>query len=121
MRIVDRKTFLAMPAGAVFAKYRPCMFGEWSVKGDTIGANDFSCRDLVSTRTTEENLQSDYFFNLRLSEEQDIGPLDFEIERRDGCFDDLQFAVLSPDDVKALAESIRALIGTDPTTDRGEG
>lgn len=35
MRIVDRKTFLAMPIGTVFSKYEPCVFGNLCIKGET--------------------------------------------------------------------------------------
>ena len=45
MRIVDRKTFLAMPAGTIFAQGKQWYFGNLEVKGGTIGENDFGYFD----------------------------------------------------------------------------
>lgn len=110
MRIVDRKTFLSLPPGTIFAKYTPCIFEEWRVKDETSG-NDFYCRELVSTGTAAATDSALYFDELKRAESEEVGPLDFETICRDGCFDDDQlFAVLSPEDVKALAASIRALV-----------
>lgn len=110
MRIVDRKTFLSLPPGTIFAKYTPCMFEDWRVKDDTSG-NDFYCRELVPTWTVAATDTSLYFDELRRAASEEVGPLDFETISRDGCFDDDQmFAVLSPEDVKALAASIRTLV-----------
>lgn len=36
MNIVDRETFLRMPAGTIFAEYKPCVFiGGFQIKTDT--------------------------------------------------------------------------------------
>ena len=35
MKIVDLPTFLALPPGAIYAKYKPCVFGELAIKDDS--------------------------------------------------------------------------------------
>ena len=35
MKIVDYKTFVRMPAGTIFASYKPCAFGDFEIKTDT--------------------------------------------------------------------------------------
>lgn len=40
MKVVDLKTFLAMPEGTIFAKGQPWYFCELSIKGESVGEND---------------------------------------------------------------------------------
>lgn len=118
MRIVDRKTFLAMPAGTVFAKYAPCYFEALAIKGDTWG-DDFLVQWIADA--IECTGSSD--FDARLFHAQEFGdslPMDLNSAGRDGCFDmDQLFAVFESADVvglivrlqEALAQSAAAEIG----------
>ncbi len=102
MRIVDRAAFLALPAGTVYSKYEPCIFGELHIKGDTWG-NDFLCQqiaDAIAAKSSNE-------FDMQLAEAQQAGasiPMDFDCLGRDGCFDGpvTWFAVWEPADVEML-------------------
>jgi hypothetical protein len=102
MRIVDRKTFLAMPAGTVFSKYKPCIFGDLCIKEDTLATDDFLVQQLVDP--IECTGSSDLSFKLegaRLLGES--LSMDFDCLGRDGCFDEEQlFAVWERADVEAL-------------------
>jgi len=108
MKIVDRATFLAMPEGTVFAKYKPCVFEEWQIKGET-GPFDFTCMDLVSFEVHDS---AD--FASKLEESQRLGttiPLSDDYFGRDGCFDEDQlFAVLDTEDVKLLIRLLEKCI-----------
>lgn len=109
MRIVDRKTFLAMPAGTIFQKYAPCYFGSIEIKDATSEPNDFY---------TVCSMDQPYFAAVsdsgewmlhcdRIATGEASGPLDFEIISRDGLFDDDQlFAIWERADVEALINRI---------------
>lgn len=103
MKIVDRKTFLAMPAGTVFAKYQPVIFGELTIKGHSVGPEpvDYYEQRLIEVDANDLGGMVD-----RLDLSQQTGysvPLDFYCSGRDGLFDEDQlFAVFEPHDVEAL-------------------
>jgi hypothetical protein len=101
VKIVDRKTFLALPPETLFSKYEPCVFFDLLIKGETWG-NDFLYQ---SINDAIESAGSDDFAN-KLFTVQASGeslPMDFNCQGRDGLFDDDQlFAVWEPADVLAL-------------------
>lgn len=102
MIIVDRETFMAMPAGTIFAKYKPCIFGELSIKEDT-WETDFLVQDVIPF-FVENNDTGDWIDTLTKAE-QGISspPLDYDRCGRDGMFDKGQlFAVFERRDVKDL-------------------
>lgn len=105
MKIIDRKTFLTMPAGTVFSKYQPNVFGTLQIKGETIW-NDFFVQDIAEAIRCSS---SDEFFDI-LDEAQETGvsvQLDFNCEGRDGEFDEDQwFAVWDNNDVAGLIERL---------------
>lgn len=105
MRIVDRKTFLAMPANTVFSKYEPCFFGPLEIKGDT-WESDFLTQQIADAIACKGS--SD--FAAKLEDAQADGTsltLDFDCMGRDGCFDDELFAVWEPADVAGLIERLK--------------
>lgn len=113
MKIVDRKTFLALPPNTVYAKYEPCVFGDLHIKGESwvsphpgdwwevslADAIDFHdsgqfCEDLERARETGCSLR-----------------MDFECETRDGLYDEHQlFAVFEPQDVAALIARLQKCV-----------
>lgn len=100
MRIVNRETFLAMPAGTIFAKYTPHIFGELGIKEETIG-QDFVVQDLSPWFGDSSEAHWDTLERVAKGEESP--PLEFDFAGRDGLFDQEQlFAVLGREDVKAL-------------------
>lgn len=123
MKIVDRKTFLAMPAGTVFSKYQPCAFGELQIKGDTVADVDFYTQDLVGAI---EHNSSDDFADTLLAAQRDATSvrMDFEFQGRDGMFDKEQlFAVWERVDVEELLARLRMTLrppisATEPCCDR---
>jgi hypothetical protein len=113
MRIVDRKTFLAMPAGTLYFKYAPCYFEDFAIKARTVISPstgemiDWWYQDLDSSATPEG---VDYIG--WVSNQIDAGnavPLDFNTEDRDGFFDqDQLFAVWDEAEVQALIDRLVA-------------
>lgn len=102
MRIVDRQTFLALPAGTVYQKWEPCFFGETCIKGETTPHDDW-----YETRITGaiEHDDSEEFFErcTDMAEQGASVPMEFDTICRDGFFDqDQLFAVFEPADVAAL-------------------
>lgn len=103
MKIVNRETFLVLPPGTLFSKYKPCYFEELCIKGETLGfCNDFLVQQIADA--IQNTGSGDFSERLFRSEaEGDSLPMDFDYEGRDGCFDDDQlFAVWERADVKAL-------------------
>lgn len=103
MKIVNLDTFLALPAGTLFAKYAPCAFEDLCIKDDSImAARDFFYQDIVGAiDAADSGKWSDLLF-----ESQETGKsitMDFECGGRDGCFEpDQLFAVWERQDVQAL-------------------
>ncbi|MEK6684619.1 MAG: hypothetical protein AABY46_08180 [Nitrospirota bacterium] len=106
MRIVDRRTFLALPAGTLFSKYVPCIFESLKIKGDST-ENDFhdqSIEDAVRCSGSEE------FEDVLFAAQRDgtSFAMDFDSVMRDGLYDKAQlFAVWEPSDVVALIERLK--------------
>lgn len=120
MRIVDRKTFLAMSAGTIFMKFpaqpddehvRNYGFDEViAIKGETIG-NDFVVQSLFPwfVDTTDSESYFEQFDQMLTGGESP--PLDYDCAGRDGLFDDRQlFAVWSADDAERLIERLKAAL-----------
>lgn len=107
MKIVDRKTFLAMPPDTLYSKYEPCFFGDLEIKGYTAGTNDFVTQQIVDAVRCND---SNEFFDILLDAQKTGASfaMDFDCASRDGLFDDAElFAVWEQADVIAL---IRRLI-----------
>lgn len=116
MKIVDRQTFLAMPVGTVYAKYEPIrgykdpqpvhpgrpMFGELSIKDETIASEDFYYEVLIGTiDARDEGHRIDQL--LQAQEEGVSLPIHYGSVDRDACFDEDQlFAVWELSDVQHL-------------------
>lgn len=98
MRIVDRATFLSLPAGTVYAKWHPLEFGELCIKcGTCESGNDgvYQSLDMLEGDSPLDSLMS-------LDAGNELAA-DLEFTDRDGLYDaDQRFAVWSPEDVQAL-------------------
>jgi hypothetical protein len=108
MRIVDRKTFLAMPSGTVFSKYAPCYFEELQIKEDSysgaVGPDPIDFWSVGIASAIKHRGSDEFLANLTAMEKKGlvIG-MDFNSCTRDGCFDqDQLFAVWEIDDIYAL-------------------
>ena len=101
MRIVDRGTFLALPEGTLYYKYKPEIFEELSIKGGTCG-NDFVCLPLNDIVEANDSCVESELLEAGEKGGADI-PIAFDNFGRDGMFDpDQLFAVLSKEEAKRL-------------------
>lgn len=102
MKIVDRKTFLALPAGTVFAKYADHQFEQIEVKADTCG-EDFVTNGLIPMfEGWESGTDFEDGIDAMVAGEQSP-PFDYDSYGRDGLFDqDQLFAVFEKRDVEAM-------------------
>ena len=104
MRVVDRKTFLAMPAGTIYAKGEPWAFGNIMQKGETLASDDWIMTDFgnVDGQSSEEVFD-------RLEKMLATG-VSFLISRdtsRDGLFEpDAIFLIYEFDDLVVLNNAI---------------
>jgi hypothetical protein len=103
MKIVDRATFLALPAGTVFTKYQPANLGAPAIKGETVAGVDFVVQPLdpwfLGARGSEGYI--DILFAMQGG--QASPPVDYDCGGRDGLFDqDQLFAVWDRADLEAL-------------------
>lgn len=106
MKIVDRKAFMNLPAGTVYAKYAPQYFQEICIKGESIIGNDGNHIDWLELRILQvesegSDEESDILF--QAEEEGQSFTLDLDCWGRDGMFEDSEkFAVYEIQDVKQL-------------------
>jgi hypothetical protein len=102
MKIVDRETFLRLPAGAIYAKFDPHSIGHPCVKGMTIGG-DWVVQDLTPYFEGVQDDRSYFEIIDAMLAGQESPPADYDFCGRDGLFDlDQQFAVWSAEDVRGL-------------------
>jgi len=120
MRIVDRKTFLSLPSGTIYAKWGdasgdPTHFyqGEVSMKGDTL-CNDFVDQPFFAD--PEGVTDSSTLFEAwdRAVSGEETPPMTIgDCGCRDGLYDEKQrFAVYSRVEVERLAELIKIALDT---------
>jgi hypothetical protein len=120
MRIVDRKTFLAMPDGTLFSKFEPNIFEDLQIKsGGPALHNDFfytGIKDAIDNAGS-----SDFSDQLEKARTEEI-PMDFDAIGRDGCFDDSDtfFAVWSATDVQKLIVRLTQALQTGYRDERGQ-
>lgn len=114
MRIVDRKTFLAMPEETVFAKYATLgNIGEVCIKGASL-SNDFCYQPLANS--VDANDTGDFIDTMAAAERGEPFKLDLDCQSRDGLFDNVQrFVVWESEDVKQLIERLQRCVDAPPT------
>ena len=104
MRIMSREAFLAMPAETVFSYYRPCVFSDLLIKGETANG-DFWTVDIIGA--IEFDNTGDFMNKCNQMEDGSSVPLDLEIESREALFDPEQlFAVYEKQDLERLIERL---------------
>ncbi len=115
MRIVDLEAFRALPAGVLYAKYRPCTFDNLSIKGDTWE------HDFLTLSVIEPSFVGDMDCGERcatldaMSERGESRAIEFDSYGRDGMFDkDQLFAVWERDDVAVLIEQLQGTLLVSP-------
>ena len=111
MRIVNRKTFLAMPEGTVFSKYDPSIIREPMVKAESIGSEgeliDFRYTSLTDEVDCSGSFERDGIMDLAEIEGTPFA-LHFNTRCRDGEYDpDQLFAVWARDDVTGLIKRLQ--------------
>lgn len=105
MKVVDRKTFLALPVGTVYQKYEGHSHPEsLAIKDGICGDNDWF---YIGINTVELGPCSAYGFSLDQDQE-----LDFETGGRDGCYDDeeIQYCIWSKEDISNLIKRLERTI-----------
>jgi hypothetical protein len=105
MKIVNRQTFLSLPAGTLFSKYNPSCMEHLEIKEESM-PNDYfytPIMDAIDASSSSERLD-------RLLAMQHDGasfPVDMQQGCRDGCFDaDQLFAVWERADAEALLKRL---------------
>lgn len=111
MRIVKRKEFLALPAGAVFAKGYLLNFSSWQIKGDTCYSDDFYAMqtDYSATDNNDSGELLDQYISM-IDHQKEV-PLCINSECRDGVFADKDlFLILDNKDIQHLITTLQACI-----------
>jgi hypothetical protein len=108
MKIVKLDEFLAMPAGTLFAKYKPCVFGDLCIKEESIPEyRDFIYQPIVDSLDANDSNQHFDMLDESLKTGKSI-PMDFDCLNRDGFYDaDQLYAVFERADVEALIERLK--------------
>jgi len=112
MKIVDRKTFMSLPAGTLFMKYEPCVFEDLCVKADSIPNDFFYTQITHEIDTPNGGFEAIDALEKSLKDGTSV-PLDFDAVGRDGGFADGQlFAVYEKADVAGLIAKLQACLET---------
>lgn len=113
MRIVDRKAFLSLPSGTVYAKAEtpPAYdFGPIEIKGETVAGVDFYSQRLIGNFEGTSD-SDDWFDAYDAMVAGEARKPNFEIEGRDALFDDGQlFAVFDDEDVQRLIKRLSEVL-----------
>lgn len=105
MRIVDRKTFLALPAGVLYHKTKPCYFGDIAIKYGTWG-NDWVEQSFPYFQ--EEFQLFDAYDRLDKGESL---TLDVDRSGRDGLYEENEkFLIYEEKDIRILIEKLQTLL-----------
>ena len=110
MKIVDRDTFIKMPANTVYSDYSPCYFGPLCINGGSIifdSGNDYFYQQIVGAVDADD--PGEFVDKLSVAEANgtNVG-LDLYCESRDGYFEyDQLYAVWDKEDVAMLIERLK--------------
>lgn len=109
MRIVNLDKFIKLPAGTVFSKYTPYVFGSLHIKRD-VNERNFSSSYLLEVDASDDGERSN------LLEAAELGSsfkLDLEYCGRDGLFkEDQLFIVYEKEDVEQLMTTMYKCLKT---------
>jgi hypothetical protein len=110
MKIVNLKTFLALPPDTLFSKYEPSVFRDLEIKGETL-PHDFQTTGSLASCISSSSCDDLYQQLDRSVLTAESLKMDFDVGERDGCFDGNQlFAVWEDDDVIALIERLQRCV-----------
>lgn len=100
MKIVNLEQFRKLPPNTLFAKYEPCVFWEFCIKGDTWEVDFLVSHDIPGSIRASSSDEHSRLLHMA----QETGKslvMDFETEGRDGCFEENQlFAVWEKRDIE---------------------
>lgn len=110
MKIINKETFLKLPAKTIYSEYEPCIFDGLFVKGDT-----WPCDYLEQNIIGNVYCSSSEEFSRILVQSEETGHsfnLDFDCNGRNGLFDDKQlYAIYEKEDLENLIAVLEEGIG----------
>lgn len=111
MKFLSKKEFLNLPAGLVFAKFKPIIFEELQVKGDThVLQNDYYYSNFIEVDS--EDAVDTIFRSLDSGESV---PLHDNTWMRDGDYNEEQlYAVFEKQDVEQMVERLQESLESYP-------
>lgn len=97
MKVVDHDTFVAMPAGTLYAYWDPYVMERLLIKGESISWNDWWEHDLLATDLAEVDLDDGKTVRLHP-----------DVEGRDALYNSTRrFVVFDNEDVELLIEKLK--------------
>ncbi len=113
MKIVNRKTFLALPSNTLFCKFKPCIFDGYAIKHNAVG-NCFTYQDFVYQDLKELDAANMGEWVEQLNDSVENGTsinLDLDCYSHDGLFDsDQLFAVFDNKDISSIIQALKKCI-----------
>ena len=113
MKIVDRKTFLSLPSGTIYARFRPDIFTGLEIKRETLyspedaTALDWFYTSLLDNVAGEKPEAVDDAIDAARMKGASV-PLDFDTLERDGGYDEEEmFGIYELDDILDLIGAIK--------------
>lgn len=99
MKIINKEEFLQLPEGTVFLEFKPYVFGDFKIKGETIG-RDYLEVDLNNVFLDVDDTVTAIDEALITNSSFDVN---FNVYNRNGMFDDEQmYAVYEQNEIEKL-------------------
>lgn len=112
MRIVDRKTFLSLPKGSLYQKYKPAITGSINIKDDNSGDNDWFYQAIDGVTSINCDNTTDMFVALQNAVDKGSHfDLDLDCCSRDGCYEEDQlFMIWEKKDIQMLIDRLQVAV-----------
>lgn len=109
MRIVDLKTFLTMPRGTLYHKWKPCVTDSYlEMKNGNCGERDYFYANMTGVSVVDNTGSGDLMDKFDAMEKGESRPASFDSIGRDGCFEDRQlYLIYERTDVEALIRKLQ--------------
>lgn len=110
MRIVDRKTFLAMPRGTIYHQMQGWTTdsGDMEIKHDTLDSGDYQFASMTGVQIVDSARSDEWNDRMEQMENGASHPAAFDCIDHDGCYeDDQMYLIYERADVEALISKLQ--------------
>lgn len=115
MKIINKEEFIQLPEGTLFTEWKPCIFGEICIKGETISteSGDFFYQPLIQIDAGGSDEEA--ALQIESAQTGKSFKLTLQCEHRDGHYDwGAMYAIWEEKDFEDLAMKLFHLVHREP-------